>query len=990
MTRLSPSQWTKVHAFLYVVLLVALTSATLANNERNPYEKQNTERLLEEKAIGFLNELTARRRVTTLFPNFQTSQHGVQEKFVNTSTGNLTFLVRDLVVAESMPIVMGRVYDSAIQDDSDFGPGWKLSVREEVLRDGGTLTFIDSSNSEYVLNVQQNTIVPTRPALSPVDEGSLTWDSSLDGHRLTLRSSKLVREFELIGDRYRLVKISNGNGSLSLEYSDELIDRIVSGDSEMSIERDSNRQIESISDNHGRTVRYAYNDDGSLSWVIDRSDATWSYDYDQGQPGLLQEMVDPRGETMLQATYSKERRATWVQVLDQEANFEYLNSSTAVVDKLNRKTMFERESNGLTSGIVNPAGDATRVLFDDEFRPVEMVRNGTTIARISYDGQGRMRSMSTESGNTTYGHGKHGVVAVSGTQSAQYEYDSAGRLVKASDKFGQREYEHAKQDQKFVLSSRAKRLELRANEIGLVTRIIQDRRSPVELSYDGIGRVASISSQSFPNASYTYDERGLRESSGYGRAFSSQLSYDEVGNLIRHSISNSEGKTSTQKYTLDANNRVKRINSEDGDSNIEVTLNYDEVGRLRTAYTNGRSMSVQYDILDRAELVQLDGEPVVARSYRHDEPDLIVSGDSRTTLATTTGHVSPVFGSVDSILYTRPSPTIFGLIGYNGELKSFEVHEDAMVPDIVFLSSVQSRQIPLDGSQIKGGPFQFDKPSNALFLPAEFRSVNCEVCVALIIAVSMKVTQPSSGPGSLVKIRVTIWGWCTSVGSSNAEGQITLLPWTHKVNWGGRKREEKSSSNTIELENKFDEAGMYFVTDTVECSTCPHLLATRTKHRLVGVPGDCTLTQQERDDFAKSLGDNIASNPWEEGMTFNCYGQSKWAWDYTNSNPANDSNADPCATTIVGGLQSTIAGLHSHPWFTEASEMDEGVGCREVQDHTEKQRIDFNEEAGIFSDGDKSWVKSNKKPLYLVYGPEGDRKMRVLEVDMTVRDLEEE
>ena len=54
-----------------------------------------------------------------MFVNKQSMRAGVQESFVNTSRGNLTFLRRDLVRIAAMPIVIGRVYDSARPDDGD-------------------------------------------------------------------------------------------------------------------------------------------------------------------------------------------------------------------------------------------------------------------------------------------------------------------------------------------------------------------------------------------------------------------------------------------------------------------------------------------------------------------------------------------------------------------------------------------------------------------------------------------------------------------------------------------------------------------------------------------------------------------------------------------------------------------------------------------------------------------------------------------------------
>ena len=147
-------------------------------------------------ARAFLNELSARRRVTTLFENRQSAFHGVQENFVNTSAGNLTFLVRDLVRVGGMPIVMGRVYDSALHGGDaarDFGPGWKLAVRESLSERGGRLVYRDASNAEHLLEVRGGDIVPAVPALAPVSSGRLhrTPAASI----VELRAGDIVRHF---------------------------------------------------------------------------------------------------------------------------------------------------------------------------------------------------------------------------------------------------------------------------------------------------------------------------------------------------------------------------------------------------------------------------------------------------------------------------------------------------------------------------------------------------------------------------------------------------------------------------------------------------------------------------------------------------------------------------------------------------------------------------------------------------------------------------
>ena len=61
-------------------------------------------------AYQFLNDLSSRRRVTTFFPNQQSPLYGAQDGFLNTTRGNVTFVIRDLVRVAAMPIVVARVY----------------------------------------------------------------------------------------------------------------------------------------------------------------------------------------------------------------------------------------------------------------------------------------------------------------------------------------------------------------------------------------------------------------------------------------------------------------------------------------------------------------------------------------------------------------------------------------------------------------------------------------------------------------------------------------------------------------------------------------------------------------------------------------------------------------------------------------------------------------------------------------------------------------
>ena len=168
--------------------------------------------LARENVRGFLNDLSARRRTTTMFPNPQSVFAGVQESFVNTSTGALTFLVRDLVRVGGMPIVMGRVYDSTLAEGSDFGPGWKLTVVEELRQEGSQLMFTDASNAVHALDVDGDAVMPASPATAPVVSGS-TRTTGGDAGIVVLESADgMLRRFKQDGDVWRLVHVRHARG----------------------------------------------------------------------------------------------------------------------------------------------------------------------------------------------------------------------------------------------------------------------------------------------------------------------------------------------------------------------------------------------------------------------------------------------------------------------------------------------------------------------------------------------------------------------------------------------------------------------------------------------------------------------------------------------------------------------------------------------------------------------------------------------------------
>ena len=121
----------------------------------------------------FVEGLLAETRASVLHPNRQSVFDGLQMGFVNVSSGNLTFERRDVVVRGRRPVTFSRVYDSRIPENADFGPGWRLSLAEEIVFDAEGAWYVDgggvrhrfrpvSAAGDYVPEFVEPRVVGTR------------------------------------------------------------------------------------------------------------------------------------------------------------------------------------------------------------------------------------------------------------------------------------------------------------------------------------------------------------------------------------------------------------------------------------------------------------------------------------------------------------------------------------------------------------------------------------------------------------------------------------------------------------------------------------------------------------------------------------------------------------------------------------------------------------------------------------------------------------
>ena len=781
--------------------------------------------MARENAHGFLNDLSARRRTTTFFQNRQSAFAGVQENFVNTSTGALTFLVRDLVRSGGMPIVMGRIYDSKLTDGPDFGPGWKLSVIEEVRREDASFVYRDASNAHFVLNVSGSDLVPAVPAITPVVSGSTRTTGDGVGIVVLESADGTLRRFKEDGDVWRLVHVRHDRGWVRLEWRRGMLAEVTSDRGWVRIRRLADGRVGSMMDDLGRTVAYSYDAEGRLGGVTDLAGGAWTFAY---SGDALASVTDPRVKVVLASSWNG-NRIRRIRVLHETTDFRYAGNSTTATNLLGWSTVYRYGDSGLTESITDRMGTTTELAFDTERRPTTVTRDGVMVARLGYHADGCLKSLRRTEGNTRFTCSRRGVTVAEGAWTARYRF-SERRVVESNDDAGRRAYRYADDGSLAGVTVDGLDTELRASPDGVIAEVFRNGRPMVSYAYTAGGRVSSIDYGEQRSASFSYDRRGLRTSAQYGygdaSAITATMAYDAAGNLTRHDIGETSATATEQTYRIGDYNEVLWVRTGDGGDRADLTFGYDSAGRLTSTGIGERSATVEYDALDRVTRLVVDGETLLDETYGPDDADAVARQDRRTGGVLVAAPVSPVFGTMESIVHARPRSTEFGVVAYSPSRKTFEIRLDALAPDALLLASLRARMVPLGEETPSPAPFGHDKPSNSLFLPPEFRSVNCQVCTGAVFDVYLTVTPvPAFCPTSY---RAVIDGYCNKVFPGGDHVPVSFgvpLPWLHSTSFGDdASRTVTTTSIEVDGSHMYQFPNAYTMTHSVLC-LCPSVFA---------------------------------------------------------------------------------------------------------------------------------------------------------------------
>ena len=506
----------------------------------------------------------------------------------------------------------------------------------------------------------------------------------------------------------------------------------------------------------GTRTKYEYDGAGRLVSVTDAGGRPWQLAYDS--QGLLTSVVDPRESTSLEATHDDNGRVSSIRVLFDSMSFEYQGNSTTVRNALQQSATFWQAPSGLTTTAQDFAGSVTEISLSEQLRPLALTFDGGLMAHLEYEADERLRRLtsfvtgSSRSTDFVYdADGRLSSLSADDQIVAEYGYDARGRVVSAEDALGHRAYEYADRAVERLTIGYSE-LDLETNEVGLLTGFGNDKQI-VRISYDDRDQLRALyfdqEGQRW-QTQFEYAPSGLRTAAAYALGDDSESEesldfvYDEVGNLTQLLSEGPEGERGGQIYILGDNNELQVLRNSEN-RRPDLVYEYDFAGRPTAAVLADRRTSFEYDELGRLTAAHQGDVELFDAYYGPMDVDAATEADTHTAYTTISSPIaSAIFGSLEEIAYARTRGTPFGPVRFNAAMGRFILPETLVPPpDRVLLASFRRRALPIAlGLHGYGGPsaelaspqpMGFDRPSNGLFVPAEFSSLNCYQCSPWVV-----------------------------------------------------------------------------------------------------------------------------------------------------------------------------------------------------------------------------------------------------------------
>ena len=794
---------------VHCLIITVVASCYLSSSKEIGYEALRkspdsiaTPTTVDTTIIPFLQELSPTRRTSRFFENKQTALHGIQDTFVNSSKGNLTFLLRDLVARTRLPIVFGRVYDSSQRKSLDFGPGWKLTLLETIGIEGSDFVYIDAANSRYELVRLGSRLEPKLPGINPVTGGDLSFE---DGKPVSARlyfKDKRRHHFTAHKGQLRLTRVETPAGRVDLVYKGDHLETVSSGSRTIFLERGVDGKIARVFDEHGRAARYGYNRLGQLETCSGIDGQAWSYEYDPEQPHLLKSVTDPRGATVLEVDYSKDRPAK-VRVYDRVAKLEFRGRVTRITRGSRNPVTLRHSDNGVLSQIEDPAGLRLNLHFDGKLRFQRLTEKSGNVLILTRHGDNRLTIVEGDGLPFERDEVLEGTVDFEalGEESAR-PADTPRNII---SHFFEPSLRHGLEPVRLLAEFDP--------DMGELAKVAVEREAEPRLRVSGRdewGRVTDLEFQG-AEAQFTYTSGGLRERSrfrydGHGSVHA-EMAYDRAGNLTNLTVQYANGLQMNQEYRVNMHNQVAEVTTtvtnafeqEAQEEEWKISFGYDREGRVQSVSAHPREAHVLYGDSGAVSKIIVDGIEVWSETGQASNgSSLLDAGKGPTARVIAPWWTSHIYADLEHIVYNRPIKSDYWGVWYDGDASQ------SLKYDIDFDSKDRIHSVTKDRLMLAKATrqpprlFDFDKPSNSLFLPPEYASINCQMCTSYLAGIKVSGTQyvildgddDIESPGEVARYTTRATIHC-GLGEASNSPWIGVRSVVHRIDYGDGHFDQK-------------------------------------------------------------------------------------------------------------------------------------------------------------------------------------------------------
>ncbi|WP_197025183.1 DUF6531 domain-containing protein, partial [Butyrivibrio proteoclasticus] len=372
---------------------------------------------------------------------------------------------------------------------------------------------------------------------------------------------------------------------------------------------DADGKLSARKDSNGNITKYKYDFEGNLCCVVDPLGGKIRYYYKDGKVvsikdaeknkiiigydnnGNISSITNPSGVTI---RYENDNLGRVIATEDAEGNRTTYDigvddNIARVVDSEGNETIYEYTALGEVSSITNP--DHTRKSWE-------------------YNAMGKLSAFTDEEGRTTriyYNQlGKEEKIVLPNNGNISYEYDLLGNLTKVTDPDGRiSSYTHDKNGNILTIKKADKTIE---DDVDSAS----DAITVSSYTYDGLGRIKTVTDGNGNVTSYEYDNNGNITKVTDPNGGVIEREYDKAGRLVKETDAADRetlyayDKNGNRKTTTDPNgvvtentyenNRLVKITQKAGDEECLVgSYEYDSLGRVKSeTQADGFVVSMEY------------------------------------------------------------------------------------------------------------------------------------------------------------------------------------------------------------------------------------------------------------------------------------------------------------------------------------------------------------------------------------------------------------